>query len=114
MLQGPGAPEPAAAPVRVLLWHRVPPDGAASVEDAYHRVSADLSGTPGLLANELLRSTLEPGSFVVMSSWATLRAFLDWESGPTHRHTTAPLRPYRDAARARAYDVLEQVAAYAA
>jgi heme oxygenase (mycobilin-producing) len=114
MVEGPEAPQRAAAPVRVLLWHRVAPTGAASVEDAYHRVSRHLSGTPGLLANELLRSTLEPGSFVVMSSWETLDAFRDWESGPAHRHTTAPLRPYQDAARDRAYDVLERVAAYPA
>lgn len=98
--------------VRVLLWHRVDDDGAA-VREAYHRVSRELAGTPGLVGNELLRSAADPASFVVMSEWTSLSAFQEWERGAAHRGTTAPLRPYQDPRRHPPYEILQTVAAYA-
>lgn len=98
--------------IRVLLWHRADAAGPAAVEQAYHRVSADLSGTPGLLGNQLLRSRIDSDAFLVMSEWTSLAAFQRWEQGAAHRGTTAPLRAFRDVGRTPSYDILETVAEY--
>lgn len=80
--------------VRVLLFHRT--TEADSLTAAYHAVSEDLAGTPGLLGNELLTSVHDPNSFLVMSEWSDLKSFQEWEQGSSHKGTTAPLRQYRD------------------
>jgi heme-degrading monooxygenase HmoA len=99
--------------VRVLVWHRATPETGLYVVDAYHGISNALAGTPGLLRNELLRAPTDAASLVVASEWESMAAFQAWEQGPDHRDTTAPLRPYRDRERARPFDILEVVAAYA-
>lgn len=82
--------------VRVVLHVRAPDRGGpAEIAEAYHRISARLSGTPGLLGNELMRSVLREHEFMVMSEWADLDAFRSWEEGAEHREQTAPLRPYQ-------------------
>ncbi|WP_018681700.1 antibiotic biosynthesis monooxygenase family protein [Actinokineospora enzanensis] len=68
----------------------------AAVTDAYHTVSRRLAGVPGLLGNELLRSTVDPTAFAVVSRWSGQAAFREWEQGPGHRDATAPLRPFQD------------------
>jgi heme oxygenase (mycobilin-producing) len=93
--------------VRVLVWYRQPTDEQGAVAHAYHRVSEELRGTPGLLGSELLSSAIHPGSLAVHSKWVSLEAFLAWERGPDHRQVTAPLRPYQDPQRAPQYDVYE-------
>jgi heme oxygenase (mycobilin-producing) len=98
--------------VRVLVWHRAPATQPAAVADAYHAISRELAGTPGLVRNELLGSVAEPDSLVVMSEWESLAAFQVWEQGFQHRKTTSPLRPYQDRARGRHYEVFRVVAAY--
>jgi heme-degrading monooxygenase HmoA len=98
--------------VRVLVWHRVPVDGAQPVVDAYHAISQALDGTPGLLGNELLRVRGDAGCLVVASEWRSLEAFQAWEEGSAHRGVTAPLRQYRDGGRGRAYEILEVVTEY--
>jgi heme-degrading monooxygenase HmoA len=97
--------------VHVLLYARPPQSGAGAVEDAYHRISASLAGTPGLVGNRLMREVGGDG-FVVMSEWESIAAFQQWESGPTHRDTTSPLRPYQDRSRGRPFGIYEVVAAY--
>lgn len=81
--------------VSVLLFAAAPerPD---EVTSAYHRISRELAGTPGLLRNALLEQVDEPGRFVVVSEWSSLDAFREWERGSAHRQVTAPLRPYHD------------------
>ena len=79
-----------------VLLFAAAPDRSDAVEEAYHRISRSLLGTPGLLRNTLLEHVGEPGRFVVFSEWATLDAFQTWEQGPDHRRLTAPLRPYHD------------------
>lgn len=101
-----------AGRVRVLLWHRIPPDGSGAVEDAYHAISTALAGTPGLLGSELLRSVADPERVLVMSEWSSLADFAAWERGDEHKPTTAPLRPYRDRDAARPVEILEVAAAY--
>jgi heme-degrading monooxygenase HmoA len=87
--------------VRVLIFAAAPPDRARAVEEAYHAISRELRGTPGLIGNELLRSTTAPGEYVVMSEWETLEAFQRWEAGPGHRASTSPLRPFQHPAGGR-------------
>ena len=100
------------ARARVLLWHRAPADDPGAVERAYEQISRQLSGTPGLLGNELLRATGEAGSLVVMSEWESLAAFRSWEETVQHRPSTSPLRPYQDRTRERFFEVYEVVAAF--
>jgi heme-degrading monooxygenase HmoA len=96
--------------VRVIVYSVTPDDDPDAVEAAYHRICADLKGTPGLLGNELLRRVDDNRRFAVMSEWESLSAFRAWESGPDHRGATAPLRPYHDSAMPAA--IYEVAAAY--
>ncbi|MGC5021004.1 antibiotic biosynthesis monooxygenase family protein [Micromonospora sp. DT47] len=108
----PSAAAPGAARVRVLIHAAAPPTEQGAVEEAYHRISADLAGTPGLLGNELLRLADDPGRFVVMSEWESLAAFRSWEAGASHRGTTAPLRRYQGPPLDRPFGIYEVAAAY--
>ncbi|MGY1434625.1 antibiotic biosynthesis monooxygenase family protein [Streptomyces reniochalinae] len=101
-----------AGRVRVLLYLRAAESEVAAVEEAYHRISKDLAGTPGLLGNELLRETSDPGAFAVLSEWENLAAFRTWESGSAHRGTTSPLRAYQDGERPRPFALYEVAAEY--
>jgi len=87
------AREPAAGRVRVLVHAAAPSTGPEEVSAAYHAVSRELAGTPGLLGNELLRSVSDPDRFAVLSEWRDPEAFEEWERGAAHRATTAPFRP---------------------
>ncbi|SCF79699.1 antibiotic biosynthesis monooxygenase [Streptomyces sp. Ncost-T10-10d] len=100
------------ASVRVLLYLRAVEADVPAVEDAYHRISKDLAGTPGLLGNELLREVTDPEAFAVLSEWESLTAFQDWESGSAHRGTTSPLRQFQDGERQRPFALFEVSAAY--
>jgi heme oxygenase (mycobilin-producing) len=80
---------------RVMVFATAPEGHEATLEAAYLHISAELRGTPGLIANELLRSESDPRSFVVLSEWQTLDAYHAWEEGPVHRRLTAPLHRLR-------------------
>ncbi|GAA1262200.1 antibiotic biosynthesis monooxygenase [Kitasatospora nipponensis] len=83
--------------VRVLVYQVATTDEeVAAVRAAYQEVSERLSKVPGMLGNELLRRSHDPSSLVVVSRWASLAAFEQWEAGAEHRDDTAALRPYRD------------------
>jgi len=92
---------------RVVVYYREPVDSPGSIEGAYARISTSLRGTPGLLDSELLRSVLDPDGFAVISEWASLAAFRQWERGGVHKASTAPLRAYQDTSRPRRYEVYE-------
>ncbi|MFE0021545.1 antibiotic biosynthesis monooxygenase family protein [Amycolatopsis sp. NPDC059021] len=96
--------------VRVLLYHRT--EDADGVLAAYHATSSRLAGVDGLYANEFLHSVHDPAGFVVVSSWRSLDAFVEWEQGASHRSSTAPLRPYRDAGMSRPFGVYRVLAAH--
>lgn len=98
--------------VRVLVYTAAPGTEPDAVAEAYHRISADLAGTPGLLGNELMRSAADSADYVVMSEWESLAAFRTWEEGQSHRNTTAPLRPYQDYRRGSPFGLYEVVASY--
>jgi heme-degrading monooxygenase HmoA len=95
----------------VLLFAASPTPGA--VADAYHRISRDLAGTPGLLRNALLEHVDTGDRFVVFSEWESLNAFRDWEATAEHRMVTAPLRPYHDRSMSGGYGVYRVAAEYA-
>lgn len=96
--------------LRVLLYHATV--DSEGIDAAYHEVSRCLAPVPGLLGSELLRSVHDPTDFVVVSSWSDLAAFREWENGPEHRQSTAPLRPYRQAAKSTPFGIYEVTAAF--
>ncbi|MEU8530271.1 MULTISPECIES: antibiotic biosynthesis monooxygenase family protein [Streptomyces] len=98
--------------VRILLHLRAAEGEVAAVEEAYHRISKDLAGTPGLLGNELLRQITDAGAYAVLSEWESMAAFRDWEAGAAHRGTTSPLRPFQDGERPSPFALFEVTAAY--
>lgn len=100
-----------AGAVRVVVYARSPADDPVAVERAYHDISRELAGTPGLRGNELLRSVDDPHDFAVVSEWDNLMAFRSWEEGAGHRGTTAPLRPYQQA-RPERFGIYEVTAVY--
>lgn len=96
----------------VVLHLRVPQDGPAGIEAGYHEISNNLAGTPGLLRNDLLKHALDPTSFAVLSEWASLAAFHEWEKGASHRGTTSPLRAYQDSSKGAPFELYEVTASY--
>lgn len=80
---------------RVMLLLQAPEEERGNVEQAYRHISDSLRGTPGLLQNELLRSSSQPTNYAVLSEWESLEAFRAWEQGPVHKGDTLnPLRRY--------------------
>lgn len=96
--------------VRVLIFNHT--DDEAGIEAAYHEVSRELAGVPGLIGNELLRSMHDPKGFVVMSLWESVEAFDTWEQGVSHKGSTSPLRPFRDTSMNPPFGVYQVSAAY--
>jgi heme-degrading monooxygenase HmoA len=96
--------------VRVLLFHEVHDQEAVTA--AYHAVSAELAGTPGLLSNELLTSVHDPSWVLVMSEWTDRESFDVWEQGSAHKGQTAALRPFRDTRMPRPFGIFQVDAAY--
>jgi heme-degrading monooxygenase HmoA len=97
--------------ITVLLFAAAP-DEPDAVTDAYHGISRSLAGTPGLLRNSLLQLLDAPHRFVVMSEWASLAAFEEWERGTAHRRLTAPLRPFHDRSMTGGFGVYRVAATY--
>lgn len=98
--------------VRIMLYHRAPSAETGVVEKAYREISEELSGTPGLLGNELLRSLTDPDVFVVLSEWQSVEAFDSWDKGPDHKGQTSPLRPYQDQTREKPWEILAVIDSY--
>ena len=96
--------------VRVLLFHEAPDEEALT--EAYHAVSAELAGTPGLLGNELLSSVHDPTWVLVMSEWVDQESFDAWEQGTAHKGQTSALRPFRDSRMTRPFGVFAVRAEY--
>ncbi|MCZ4097862.1 antibiotic biosynthesis monooxygenase [Streptomyces sp. So13.3] len=104
---------PEAGEVLVMIHHQARDEAElAAVREAYHVVSRRLADVPGMLANELLQSALDPSALTVVSRWADLAAFQSWEEGAGHRADTAPLRPYRDTRLSAPFGIYRVDAAY--
>lgn len=100
------------ATVLVFLYVTDANDTPGSVETAYHLVSQELQGTPGLADNALLRSVDDPRVFVIMSRWTDIDAFRVWEQSAGHRATTAPLRPLQTSKGAATFGIYQVAAWY--
>lgn len=96
----------------MLVYHAVSDADSAAIDEAYHQVSARMASVPGMLGNELLRSLADPAGVVVVSNWTGIGAFRQWEQGPAHHATTAPLRPFRDPRMSPPFGIYQVSAAY--
>jgi heme oxygenase (mycobilin-producing) len=96
--------------VRVLVYHTAVDTSA--IDEAYHQASTRMTSVPGMLGNELLRSLPDPTGFIVMSRWSGIEAFQQWEQGPDHLDTTAPLRPFRDPRMSTPFGIYRVTATY--
>ncbi|ACU98338.1 antibiotic biosynthesis monooxygenase family protein [Saccharomonospora viridis] len=96
--------------IRVLVYYRC--DDEAKIRDAYHVVSPRLSQVPGLLNNELLASTHDPNSYIVLSEWTDRETHRRWEQSQEHLEQTAPLQPYLDNQLPMSFGIYEVKASY--
>jgi heme-degrading monooxygenase HmoA len=84
-----------AMTVRVMVFgklHQV--EDSAAFEAMITAVSSKIRGTSGYIRDELLRNAEEPGSYIMMSEWASREDFLTWERSAIHKQNTSPLRAY--------------------
>ena len=79
---------------RVMVFAKIKEGDEDKFEKAYAEVTAKVKGTKGHIADELLRRTDEPGSYILLSEWESKEHFLAWEDAPIHMNTTTPMRPY--------------------
>ncbi|MEU9303998.1 MULTISPECIES: antibiotic biosynthesis monooxygenase [unclassified Streptomyces] len=100
----------AAPAVEVVLYHLS--DRGEDVLAAYHEASRRMSGTPGLLGNQLMSELGRSDSYVVVSHWDSWESFEKWEGGADHKDQTAPLREFRDTERARPFEIYKVLASY--
>jgi heme-degrading monooxygenase HmoA len=98
-------------PTRVMVFARIRQGSENEFEAAFAEVTSKVRGTPGHIADELLRDTtggdIMPGAepepdpdgdsstpYILLSEWESREAFLNWERDPIHMQTTTPMRPY--------------------
>ncbi len=94
---------------RVMVFAKIKPGNEAAFEAAFAEVTKKVRGTPGHIADELLRDSTgtdvmpgaepaEPDSagsgYILLSEWESRDAFLAWERDEIHMQTTTPMRPY--------------------
>jgi heme-degrading monooxygenase HmoA len=98
---------------RVLVFYRSPEDDPEAVERVYRQVSGLMTGTDGMLGNQLMKDVTDPGGYVIASDWADMAAFSAWDKSTGHRKTS-PLDPYQDSSpeRRKHFGVYEVVARY--
>lgn len=94
-------------PARAFVFVELDPADGERFESVFADVAEQVRDTPGLLANVLLREAQAPGSYIVVSEWASREAFLAWEEEPSHRELTKPLQSFWSGAgtRRHLYDV---------
>lgn len=80
--------------IRVMVFAKIKQGEEKAFEAAYVEVTRKVKGTEGHLRDELLRSTKEPSSYILLSEWESKEKFLAWEDAPIHMQTTTPMRPY--------------------
>jgi heme-degrading monooxygenase HmoA len=85
---------------RVMVFARINRGDEEAFEAAYAQVTAYVKGTPGHIADELLRrneppdADNEPQTYVLLSEWESKEAFLAWENAPVHTEKRNPMTPY--------------------
>lgn len=87
-------------PARVMVFANINRGDEEAFEAAYAQVTANVKGTPGHIADELLRRNEPPDdpgsprSYVLLSEWESKGAFLAWENAPAHTEKRNPMTPY--------------------
>jgi heme oxygenase (mycobilin-producing) len=85
---------------RVMVFAKINRGDEEAFEAAYAQVTANVKGTPGHIADELLRRNEppdpgdEPCTYVLLSEWESKDAFLAWENAPVHTEKRNPMTPY--------------------
>jgi heme oxygenase (mycobilin-producing) len=85
---------------RVMVFAKINRGDEEAFEAAYAQVTATVKGTPGHIADELLRrneppdAAGEPQTYVLLSEWESKDAFLAWENAPVHTEKRNPMTPY--------------------
>jgi heme-degrading monooxygenase HmoA len=94
-----------------MVFAKIKPGNEDAFEAAFAEVTKKVRGTPGHIADELLRDStgtdVMPGagaepveagdagsSYILLSEWESREAFLAWERDEIHMQTTTPMRPY--------------------
>src|SRR5437763_8053910 len=85
---------------RVMVFANINRGDEEKFEAAYAQVTSNVRGTPGHIADELLRrneppdSEDGPRSYILLSEWESKEAFLAWENAPVHTEKRNPMTPY--------------------
>jgi heme oxygenase (mycobilin-producing) len=85
---------------RVMVFAKINREDEEAFEAAYAQVTANVKGTPGHLADELLRRNEPPDpdaearTYVLLSEWESKEDFLAWENAPVHTEKRNPMTPY--------------------
>lgn len=80
--------------VRIMVHATIRAEDRDAFEQAYRQVTEVVRGTPGHLADELLRDAGEPGKYTLLAEWESEEAFRAWEDQPAHREMAKPMYPY--------------------
>jgi heme-degrading monooxygenase HmoA len=85
---------------RVMVFAKINRGDEEAFEAAYAQVTANVKGTKGHVADELLRRAVPPDeengprTYVLLSEWESKDAFLAWENAPVHTEKRNPMTPY--------------------
>lgn len=80
--------------VRIVVRATPRTEDRQAFEDAYRRVTERVRGTPGHLADELLRDTSDESTYILLAEWESEEAFRAWEDDAQHLQMAAPMLPY--------------------
>jgi heme-degrading monooxygenase HmoA len=85
---------------RVMVFAKINRGDEEAFEAAYAQVTSNVKGTAGHVADELLRRAEPPDdengprTYVLLSEWESMDAFLAWENAPVHTEKRNPMTPY--------------------
>ena len=88
----------------------VPEQGAPALEEAFRNRLGAVDGWPGFLGLEVLRHRRRPGSYLMISRWATKQAFTEYMRSADHRESHDRIPDGEDAPRPAGFDDYDRVA----
>jgi heme-degrading monooxygenase HmoA len=80
--------------IRVICTATIAPAHQAAFERAFAQVTRNVRGTPGHIRDELLRSTEDDTTYVLLAEWESVDLFRAWADDPCHIEAAAPMFPY--------------------
>ena len=85
-------------------------EGAGALEEAFrHRLGA-VDAWPGFLGLEVLRHRRKPGSYLMISRWATKQSFTEYMRSTDHRRSHDRIPGGEHAPRPAGFDDYDRVA----